>query len=277
MTKSHDQLLELCPVYALGALDGEELREFEAHLKSGCTSCNQEIQQFVELTARIPEALPNIIVSSDLKSRLLDEINRESSRREVVEFKPRVTLPREEKSARKTVWVPWACAAAAGIALVLSFFNTSRLNDEISGKQSKLEQQQEKLEQQKEKIDQLQNQLRSESAFLNTPELRVTMLVGTEKSPRSTGKILWNARERKALFYAANLPAIPPGKTYQLWIIAANKPFDAGIFSVDQNGNAFLRVESLSEADKAQKFAVTLEPAGGVPQPTGEMHLLGSL
>ena len=241
MTKSHDQLLELCPVYALGALDGEELREFEAHLKSGCTSCNQEIQQFVELTARIPEALPNIIVSSDLKSRLLDEINRESSRREVVEFKPRVTLPRQEKSAWKTVWVPWACAAAAGIALVLSFFNTSRLNDEISGKQSKLEQQQEKLEQQegkleqqKEKLDQLQNQLRSESAFLNTPELRVTMLAGTEKSPRSTGKILWNARERKALFYAANLPAIPPGKTYQLWIIAANKPFDAGIRSEER-------------------------------------------
>jgi anti-sigma-K factor RskA len=277
MTKSHDQLLELCTSYALSALDGEELREFEAHLKSGCPSCKQQVREFAELTARIPEALPDIAASNDLKDRLMAEINREPSRREVTVFKPRVALPPDQKSVRRIAWLAWACAAAAGIALVISFFNISRLNDEISGKQSKLEQQQEKLEQQQEKLDQLQNQLRSESAFLNTPELRVTMLAGTEKSPRSTGKILWNARERKALFYAANLPTIPPGKTYQLWIIAANKPFDAGIFSVDKNGNGFLRVDFLSEADKAQKFAVTLEPAGGVPQPTGEMHLLGSL
>ena len=55
------------------------------------------------------------------------------------------------------------------------------------------------------------------------------------------------------------------------------KPFDAGTFSVDASGNGFLEIDSLSEADKAQKFAVTLEPAGGVPQPTGEMQLLGSL
>ena len=31
---SHEKLSELCSIYALGALDGEELREFEAHLKS---------------------------------------------------------------------------------------------------------------------------------------------------------------------------------------------------------------------------------------------------
>ena len=59
--------------------------------------------------------------------------------------------------------------------------------------------------------------------------------------------------------------------------IANNEPFNAGVFSVDPQGNGFLKVPVLSEADKAQKFAVTLEPAGGVPQPTGDMHLLGSL
>jgi anti-sigma-K factor RskA len=112
---------------------------------------------------------------------------------------------------------------------------------------------------------------------LKNPGVRVTTLGGTEKSPKSSGKILWDPKEKRAFFYATHLPAVPAGKTYQLWIIAGNKPFDAGIFSVDQDGNGFLKVDSLSEADKAQKFAVTLEPAGGVPQPTGEMHLLGSL
>jgi anti-sigma-K factor RskA len=62
-----------------------------------------------------------------------------------------------------------------------------------------------------------------------------------------------------------------------LWMIAGNKPIDAGIFTVGSDGSGFLKVPSLSDADKAQKFAVTLEPAGGVPQPTGDMHLLGSL
>ncbi|MCI0420140.1 MAG: anti-sigma factor [Acidobacteria bacterium] len=270
---SHEKLSELCSIYALGALDGEELREFEAHLKTGCPLCGQQIQEYTELVASIPEALPNVAPSQDLKSRLLAQVEREFPQRGLIDFRPPATQVVPPKPARKSGWLPWVCAAAAGIALIVSLTRVSSLNRGLS-------EQHERLNQQLEQLKLLQNLLSEEkevTQFLRKPEVKITPLAGTAKSPQAAGKIVWSAQEKKALFYASNLPAPPAGKTYQLWVIADNKPVDAGVFSVDPQGNAFVKVASLSEADKAQKFAVTLEPAGGVPQPTGEMHLLGSL
>jgi anti-sigma-K factor RskA len=269
---SHEKLSELCPTYALGALDGEELREFEAHLKSGCPLCEKQVREYSELMTSIPEALPHVAPSHDLKQRLFSRLDREFPKTEVTQFKPATPLQRTEKPAKKSLWLPWACAAAAGIALVISLLNVSRLNREVSSQQAQANQLAEQLQSLRTQLEQQQ----AITSFLTQPEVRVTMLAGTDKSPQASGKILWSAQEKKAVFYARNLPAVPQGKTYQLWVIAGNRPHDAGIFAVDARGDAFLRVDSLAEADKAQKFAVTLEPAGGVPQPTGAMHLLGS-
>jgi len=38
-----------------------------------------------------------------------------------------------------------------------------------------------------------------------------------------------------------------------------------------------LKIPSLPQGKSFDKFAVTLEPAGGVPKPTGPMHLLGTV
>jgi anti-sigma-K factor RskA len=269
----HDKLFELCPVYALGALDGEELREFEAHLAGGCAVCEAEVREYAGLTGSIPEALPAVVPSGDLKDRLLEKLDALTPRQRPVTERPSELSKFPQKVSRRQIWLPWACAAAAGVALAISLFNVTRLDREIASQQAR-------VKQLTGQMADLQNQLEQERAvtsFLSKPEVRVTMLAGIGKTPQAAGKILWSAQERKALFYASNLPVAPSGKTYQLWIIADNKPFDAGIFAVDPQGNGFLRVESLSEAVKAQKFAVTLEPAGGVPQPTGEMHLLGSV
>jgi anti-sigma-K factor RskA len=269
---SHEKLSELCSVYALGALEGEELREFEAHLKTGCPLCGQQIQEYGDTLASIPEALPAVRPSPDLKSRLMERLDQEVPRRGVIDFTA-VAKAVPATTARRRGWLPWACAAAAGIALTVSLTQVSNLNQGLAEQQQRLNQQIEQLK----VFQRLLSEEKEVTQFLARPEVRVMPLAGTGKSPQAAGKILWSAQEKKALFYASKLPSLPEGKTYQLWIIANNKPFDAGIFSVDPQGSAFLKVPSLAEADKAQKFAVTLEPAGGVPQPTGDMHLLGSL
>ena len=269
---SHEKLSELCSIYALGALDGEELREFEAHLKTGCLLCGQQIREYGEMVASIPEALPNVRSSQDLKQRLMARLDQEVPNRGVVDFKSAAkALP--AAPGRRRGWFSWACAVAAGLALVVSLTRVSSLNRGLA-------EQQERLNQQLEQLKTLQRLLSAEkevTQFITKPGVKVTPLAGTDKSPQAAGQILWSAQEKKALFYASKLPSLPEGKTYQLWIIANNEPFNAGVFSVDPQGNGFLKVPVLSEADKAQKFAVTLEPAGGVPQPTGDMHLLGSL
>jgi anti-sigma-K factor RskA len=267
---SHDKLSELCSIYALGALDGEELREFEAHLETGCPLCGQQIREYGETVASIPEALANVRPSPDLKDRLMARLDQEVPRRGVVDFKPVTPLAKPQP---KHGWLPWACAVAAGIALTVSLTRVSSLNRGLAEKQQQLNEQLEQLK----VFQRLLSDEKEVTQFVAKPGSRITSLAGTDKSPQAAGKILWNAQEKKAFFYASNLAAPPEGKTYQLWMIAGNKPIDAGIFSVGPDGSGFLKVPSLLDADNAQKFAVTLEPAGGVPQPTGDMHLLGSL
>jgi anti-sigma-K factor RskA len=85
-----------------------------------------------------------------------------------------------------------------------------------------------------------------------------------------------NYSQKKAIVYAFGLAALPAGKTYELWWIdAGGHPVPAGTFGVDANGSARVVVDRVEGAEGIKAWAVTTEPAGGVPQPTGEMVLKG--
>ena len=93
--------------------------------------------------------------------------------------------------------------------------------------------------------------------------------------PVPHGKAFYN-RARGLLFYTMNLNSLPNNRTYELWLIPTEgKPVDAGIFNTDTRGNGQVILPSLSEGLTAKAFAVTIEPAGGVPAPTGPMVLVG--
>ena len=96
-----------------------------------------------------------------------------------------------------------------------------------------------------------------------------------EAAPRAAGHTYVNPQRHDALFYAHDLPALPSGKTYELWYIAGGKPVAAGTFSVDPRGGGSVKVEHVPDVASIQAWAVTIEPAGGVPQPTGAMVLKG--
>jgi anti-sigma-K factor RskA len=78
------------------------------------------------------------------------------------------------------------------------------------------------------------------------------------------------------LFTAANLPPLPQGRVYQLWYVTAAAPVSAGLVSPDAAGQSRILTPSLA-AVQPKAFALTIEPAGGVPAPTGAFYLLGSL
>jgi anti-sigma-K factor RskA len=65
-----DQYTDLCELYALGALDGEERVEFEKHL-AGCPDCRAGLAQAVELNEMILSATPRIEPSPQLRRRIL--------------------------------------------------------------------------------------------------------------------------------------------------------------------------------------------------------------
>ena len=75
----------------------------------------------------------------------------------------------------------------------------------------------------------------------------------------------------RVMFYAFNLPKLPAGRTYQLWIIRGQSPaiVSGGVFQPDQSGNAVVEFAGASMLRDVRQFAVTDEPAGGSRGPTG--------
>jgi anti-sigma-K factor RskA len=90
---------------------------------------------------------------------------------------------------------------------------------------------------------------------------------------RAAGFLLYDSRTQKVWLYSVNLPECPAAMTYQLWAIH-DKPVSIGIFHMDRGETAHLLVKKVPSFTDAKTFAVSLEPSGGRPQPTGPMYLL---
>jgi len=82
-----------------------------------------------------------------------------------------------------------------------------------------------------------------------------------------TAKIIvaWDPYQHRGVVSLQNLPTAPTGKDYQLWVLDPNAqaPISAGI--VSQSRPFAVKPVSMSNPG----FAISLEPAGGVPEPTG--------
>ena len=107
--------------------------------------------------------------------------------------------------------------------------------------------------------------------LLRDPETRVVSLGGLAPAPTASGRVVWNEKAGGRL-YVTGLPPAPSGKTYELWTIAGAEPRPAGTFDVDASGRASHPVPPAGEGP-VKVFAVTVEPAGGTPAPTGPMVL----
>jgi hypothetical protein len=112
-------------------------------------------------------------------------------------------------------------------------------------------------------------------AILRDPATQVVALNGLAPSPTARARMMWHEKAG-GILVATGLPPAPEGKAYQLWAIAGQgAPVPAGVFTVDAGGTGSLRVPPLPGVTRVDVFAVTLEPAAGVPAPTGPMFLAG--
>jgi anti-sigma-K factor RskA len=110
--------------------------------------------------------------------------------------------------------------------------------------------------------------------FLRSAHVKVVSLTGVESAKNAGAFLLYDQDTKKAFFYAFNMPTLPPGKTYQLWAIV-DKPMSAGTFGTDSGQKSRVVLKNLPDLSHIKKFAVSLEPEGGRPQPTGAIYLAG--
>ncbi|MEO8130141.1 MAG: anti-sigma factor [Bryobacteraceae bacterium] len=113
------------------------------------------------------------------------------------------------------------------------------------------------------------------AAFLASPDVRLVKLRGTEGGGKATGQVLISGGGRILLF-TGDLPALPAGREYQLWMLRSSGPaiVSAGVFR-SSDRKAEFQVADPALLNSLTSFAVTEEPAGGSPKPTGHKLLIG--
>ncbi|QHL86801.1 hypothetical protein GU926_04845 [Nibribacter ruber] len=110
-------------------------------------------------------------------------------------------------------------------------------------------------------------------AVLRDPETKPVSLKGTPQHAKAAARVFWNQATKEVFLDPASLPQAPSDKQYQLWALVDGKPVDAGV--VASSSDALLRMKTI---EKAQAFAVTLEPKGGSVNPTMEaMYVMGAI
>ena len=257
MSNEHEHWQEHSEIYALGALDGQELKEFEAHLASGCAICEAYVRETRETLAVLHRSLRPEVPPLATKARVLEQIAPQA-----------IARPRQEKAPRFN-WNWWGlgigAVATAAVALVLTS-NLTRTQTELEKAKAQLAAAQIESAQKDELLQ-----------LLSSQDVRLIELKGLEAAPTARAKLFWNPGARSGILLTNGLPKTSTDKAYELWGIVGKEPVPAGVFRVDDQGQARFRMPVLAQGKQFDKFAVTVEPAAGVEKPSGPMVLLGSL
>jgi hypothetical protein len=295
--KGHDEYKEILSLAALDAADGAELRDLEAHLDS-CAECRAELRELRGAGAALALAAPPVAPSPELRTRLLASLKstpQESARRlsaeegasratrppgrapaNVVSLEDARRDPRRAFVSRRAFNLTAVAASLLVVSLAVVSAVLWRRNAALNSAVASLSG---ALERARGELGQTRSELavaRREREILISPEMHTSQLAGTKMAESARARLVYDERTGEAMFTAAKLPPAPAGKAYQLWFIADGKPLPGSAFNTDAEGRAEMRDRIPPEGLRAQVFAVTLEPAGGLPAPSGEIYLKGA-
>jgi anti-sigma-K factor RskA len=96
-------------------------------------------------------------------------------------------------------------------------------------------------------------------------------------SPQTLAVAVWCPSMQEGILAVSNLPRLPSGKDYQLWIIDPHyaAPVSGGVFAVNPaTGEAYVTFRTGQPIKSIAKFAVSLERKGGAVEPEGPIVLL---
>ncbi len=113
-------------------------------------------------------------------------------------------------------------------------------------------------------------------ALINDPGSRLVQLAAQGDGPYHASAVL-NPERQSGMILAREL-APQEGKDYQLWLIRGGAHVPAGILRPDAEGRTLARLSDQVLRDgMPDALAVTVEPQGGMPQPTGPVILRGEV
>ena len=254
-------------LYALGALEGDEKQAIESHVAS-CGDCARKLAEAQGRIALLAFAAPCVEPSPAVKQRLMQQV-RAAAEAAAPERVPPTRAHREAERSGGLFGRRWGSiliptAAVLALATILLWNENHQLDQQLASLREAMQQQQQQLQDAQAIAD-----------LVADPNTVIVPLAQQPDMPKGTARVMYNMK-LGTLTYDGQLDPAPAEKSYQLWIVPAQgNPISAGVFNpVSGQSNRWTMKMPAGVSPKA--FAVTLEPAGGMPQPTGPKVLVGA-
>ena len=279
MSAAHEALRELSGFYVLGALRADERAEFDAHLAT-CVACRSEVAALRPVVAAMAYTVPQTAPPESLRDRVLRTVTGSEVRAgEVGTTDPAAdvkVVPTFTRAARPVAaWMLAAASLAVAVALGgYSILLRNRIADLDARLQDALTQ---ALMAQRQFADarRVAVDAQSQVAVLAAPDLVRIDLVGQPNAPTARARAFWS-RAQGMVFTASDLPSLPAGRVYQVWALtAAGPPISVGLLEPGQPPGTTTVFRTSPDMPQPAQVAVSDEPAGGVPAPTGAIWLAG--
>lgn len=253
----HEQFAEDLALYSLGSLEGEERTTLEKHLET-CSACRQELEALRGDLSLFALSTAGPHPPQRAKQRLLTAIEKE----------PRGRIQAVPERKRFSWWAPlgWATAAAMALGVFWFWRQSDQLASQVASLQREATQRQAELQQAREVV-----------STLTARDAMVVPVAAPNAPPQPQGKAIYRRDTARLIFVASNMPALPPQKAYELWLIPTEgAPIPAGVFKPDEHGSAVVVHPSLPAGVVAKAFAITVEPEGGSSTPTMPIVMMGA-
>jgi anti-sigma-K factor RskA len=247
---SETHVTEMLAAYALNILDATEASHIEAHL-AGCLSCQQELTTYQELIGLLALAAPAVTPPPSAKRQLMAQIEigelGESVKTASTPSRGQaVTVLKVEAPwwqnwrnwfTKRPIWQP-----VFVIAMFLLFISNFQL---------------------RQRLDDANHPARFGTVTLSS----------TEVSQTATGLVIISEDGEHGTLIVQDLPTLDESETYQIWLIKNSQPTAGAIFNVDETGYRAVWLKSPEPLANYNNFAITIEPAEGSANPTGEKVL----
>jgi anti-sigma-K factor RskA len=255
-------------LYALGVLEGDDKLAIESHVAQ-CAECTHKLAAARGRMAMLSLAAPPVEPSSAVKQRLLAQVRVDAEGEVRTRTSPATSHAMQSRERGPGLFTGWRAAILVPALAVLVIatawlWNQNRLlNFEVSDLGDVVKTQQRGLAAMREAVD-----------FMESHDTVTVALAAQPGQPQGAARVMYNTK-MGMLMYEGEIAPAPAAKSYELWVIPTDgKPINAGVFN-PITGRADHWMMKMPPGVEPKMFAVTLEPQGGMPQPTGPMVLVG--